>query len=190
MSPITLRFATADDVGLLLQLIRELAAYEKAPGAVVASEDDLRRHGFGPEPRFEALIAAVDGAARRDRRRARLASASFQCVGLEPGTRLLSAAWYRSSERVAAPRCDRRDIAPPRCPGCRRYRLSSLPVGSHYRSSSLLWYQLVIFSRVISSTTRFGARSLAPLGVGAVPLPTVQSLSIPPSPAQRRVKPA
>jgi GNAT superfamily N-acetyltransferase len=61
MSPITLRFATADDVGLLLQLIRELAAYEKAPGAVVASEDDLHRHGFGPEPRFEALIAFVDG---------------------------------------------------------------------------------------------------------------------------------
>jgi GNAT superfamily N-acetyltransferase len=61
MSAITLRFATADDVGLLLQLIRELAAYEKAPDAVVSREDDLRRHGFGPEPRFEALLAFVDG---------------------------------------------------------------------------------------------------------------------------------
>ena len=61
MSPITLRFATAEDVGLWLQLIRELAAYEKAPGAVVATEDDLRRHGFGPEQRFEALLAFVDG---------------------------------------------------------------------------------------------------------------------------------
>jgi GNAT superfamily N-acetyltransferase len=61
MSTITLRFATAEDVGLLLQLIRELAAYEKAPGAVVATEEDLRRHGFGPEPRFEALLALVDG---------------------------------------------------------------------------------------------------------------------------------
>jgi GNAT superfamily N-acetyltransferase len=61
MSAITLRFATADDVGLLLQLIRQLAAYEKAPDAVVAREDDLRRHGFGPEPRFEALLAFVDG---------------------------------------------------------------------------------------------------------------------------------
>jgi GNAT superfamily N-acetyltransferase len=60
MSAITLRFATADDVGLLLQLIRELAAYERAPDAVAASEDDLRRYGFGPEPRFEALIASVD----------------------------------------------------------------------------------------------------------------------------------
>jgi GNAT superfamily N-acetyltransferase len=61
MSAIILRFATAEDVGLLLQLIRELAAYEKAPDAVVATEDDLRRHGFGPERRFEALLALVDG---------------------------------------------------------------------------------------------------------------------------------
>ena len=60
MSLVTLRFATADDVGLLLELIRELAAYERAPGAVVATEDDLRRHGFGPERRFEALLAFVD----------------------------------------------------------------------------------------------------------------------------------
>ncbi len=61
MSTVTLRSATADDVGLLLQLIRELAAYERAPGAVVATEEDLRRHGFGPERRFEALLAFVDG---------------------------------------------------------------------------------------------------------------------------------
>ena len=61
MSAISLRFASADDVGLLLQLIRELAAYEKAPGAVVATEDDLRKYGFGPEPRFEAVLASMDG---------------------------------------------------------------------------------------------------------------------------------
>ena len=61
MSPITLRFAAPEDVGLLLQLIRELAAYEKAPDAVVATEEDLRRHGFGPAQRFEALLAFIDG---------------------------------------------------------------------------------------------------------------------------------
>jgi GNAT superfamily N-acetyltransferase len=61
VSPIVLRFATAEDVGLLLQLIRELAAYEKAPDAVVATETDLRRYGFGPERRFEALLASLDG---------------------------------------------------------------------------------------------------------------------------------
>jgi GNAT superfamily N-acetyltransferase len=59
--PITIRFATAADVGLLLRLIHELAAYERAPDAVVATEDDLRRHGFGPEPQFEAILAFLDG---------------------------------------------------------------------------------------------------------------------------------
>ena len=61
VTPITFRFATSGDVALLLQLIRELAAYEQAPDAVVATEDDLRRHGFGAERRFEALLAFVDG---------------------------------------------------------------------------------------------------------------------------------
>jgi GNAT superfamily N-acetyltransferase len=61
VTPITLRFATSGDVALLLQLIRELAAYERAPDAVVATEDDLRRHGFGAERRFEVLLAFVDG---------------------------------------------------------------------------------------------------------------------------------
>jgi GNAT superfamily N-acetyltransferase len=61
MSAIALRFATAEDAGLLLQLIRELAAYERAPDAVTATEDDLRRYGFGPDRRFEALLAFVDG---------------------------------------------------------------------------------------------------------------------------------
>jgi GNAT superfamily N-acetyltransferase len=60
MTKTRIRNATADDVGLLLQLIRELAAYERAPDAVVATADDLRRHGFGSERRFEALIAFVD----------------------------------------------------------------------------------------------------------------------------------
>ena len=58
---VTVRFATADDVPMLLRLIRELAAFEKAPDAVVATEDDLRRHGFGPNPKFEAILAFLDG---------------------------------------------------------------------------------------------------------------------------------
>jgi GNAT superfamily N-acetyltransferase len=58
---ITIRPATAEDAGLLLRLIRELAAYEKAPDAVVATEEDLRRHGFGPGRQFEAILAFLDG---------------------------------------------------------------------------------------------------------------------------------
>jgi GNAT superfamily N-acetyltransferase len=45
----------------LLRLIRDLAAYERTPDAVVATEEDLRRYGFGPERQFEALLAFLDG---------------------------------------------------------------------------------------------------------------------------------
>ena len=58
---IRIRFATADDCGLILDFIRELALYEKAPEAVVATEAQLRKHGFGARPAFEAIIAEVDG---------------------------------------------------------------------------------------------------------------------------------
>ena len=61
MNAITIRFAIIDDVGVLLQLIRGLAVYEKAPDAVVATEEDLRQHGFGPKRHFEALLAFLDG---------------------------------------------------------------------------------------------------------------------------------
>jgi GNAT superfamily N-acetyltransferase len=57
---VRVRFATAEDCALLLRLIRELAVYERAPDAVVASEADLRRHGFGPNPQFEAILAFLD----------------------------------------------------------------------------------------------------------------------------------
>ncbi|HEX3954622.1 MAG TPA: GNAT family N-acetyltransferase [Stellaceae bacterium] len=59
--PITIRSATAADVGLLLRLIHELAIYERAPGVVVATEADLLRHGFGADPQFEAILAFIDG---------------------------------------------------------------------------------------------------------------------------------
>jgi GNAT superfamily N-acetyltransferase len=55
---ITIRFATAADVGLLLRFIRELAVFERAPEWVVATEADLLHHGFGPEPaQFQAILA-------------------------------------------------------------------------------------------------------------------------------------
>jgi GNAT superfamily N-acetyltransferase len=58
---ITIRRATAEDCGLILDFIRELALYEKAPDAVVATEAQLREHGFGANPAFEAIIAELDG---------------------------------------------------------------------------------------------------------------------------------
>ena len=56
------RAATPADVPALLRLIRGLADYERAPERVVATEADLLRDGFGPAPRFHALLAEHEGA--------------------------------------------------------------------------------------------------------------------------------
>ena len=58
----TIRPATPSDVPAILNFIRELATYERAPDAVVATEADLLRDGWGPTPRFKAIIAEVDAA--------------------------------------------------------------------------------------------------------------------------------
>ena len=58
-----IRFAQPDDAATILRLIRELAAYEKLLDQVRASEADILRDGFGPTPRFECLLAEIDGKA-------------------------------------------------------------------------------------------------------------------------------
>lgn len=57
-----IRPAVADDVPQILAFIRALAVYEREPDAVLATEEDLRRHGFGEHPYFWCLIAEADGA--------------------------------------------------------------------------------------------------------------------------------
>jgi GNAT superfamily N-acetyltransferase len=57
-----LRAAVATDAELLLELIRELAGFERLSHAVVADAAALRRHLFGDRPAAEALVAEVDGA--------------------------------------------------------------------------------------------------------------------------------
>src|SRR6202034_4411255 len=59
---LTIRAATPNDVPTILALVRELAAYERAPEAVVASEADFLRNGFGERPFFRTLLAEKDGA--------------------------------------------------------------------------------------------------------------------------------
>ncbi len=56
-----LRPAKPADVPLILQLVRALAEYERAPETVVATEQDFLHHGFGPTPRFSVLLAEEDG---------------------------------------------------------------------------------------------------------------------------------
>ncbi|MBV8207369.1 MAG: GNAT family N-acetyltransferase [Acidobacteria bacterium] len=54
---IKIRPAGAADVPTILQFIRGLAEYERAPEQAVATADDLLRDGFGAAPRFRVLIA-------------------------------------------------------------------------------------------------------------------------------------
>src|SRR5215470_4707886 len=56
-----IRIVGPADVSTLLSLIRALATYEKKPYKVVATEADLQRDLFGPQPKFRALIAEWDG---------------------------------------------------------------------------------------------------------------------------------
>lgn len=55
-----IRPARPDDVPAIARLIHELAAYERAPDAVVASADDLHRALFAPSPAVFAHVAVHD----------------------------------------------------------------------------------------------------------------------------------
>jgi GNAT superfamily N-acetyltransferase len=54
---LNIRPATPSDVPEILALIRDLATYERQPHAVVATEADLLRDGFGPQKVFSCLMA-------------------------------------------------------------------------------------------------------------------------------------
>ena len=58
----TIRTATREDVPLILELIHELADYEKLAHEVVATEASLVATLFGPKPAAEIMIAELDGA--------------------------------------------------------------------------------------------------------------------------------
>ena len=58
---LTIRSAQRGDVQLIVQLIRELAEYEREPDTAVATKEDLLRDGFdSPTPLFQCLIAEWD----------------------------------------------------------------------------------------------------------------------------------
>ena len=59
MTALNLRPATPADVPQILAFIRDLAAYEREPDAVHATEADLLRDGFGATKRFDCLIAEL-----------------------------------------------------------------------------------------------------------------------------------
>ena len=58
---LAIRPATANDVSLLTALIHELAEFEHLSNEVSVTEEDIARDGFGPVPKFRAVIAEWDG---------------------------------------------------------------------------------------------------------------------------------
>jgi GNAT superfamily N-acetyltransferase len=54
---VLIRRATASDAANILQLIKELAAFEREPHAVVVTTADLIRDGFGDQPAFVCFVA-------------------------------------------------------------------------------------------------------------------------------------
>lgn len=57
MNKIDIDIAKPDDVPLILTFIKELAYYEKLAHAVVATEELLREHLFGKNPKAEVVVA-------------------------------------------------------------------------------------------------------------------------------------
>ncbi|GAC1628948.1 MAG: GNAT family N-acetyltransferase [Candidatus Acidiferrum sp.] len=60
LNHLSIRPATIADVPLLKTFLHELAEYERLPNAVLTTEDSLAKDGFGPSPKFRALIADWD----------------------------------------------------------------------------------------------------------------------------------
>lgn len=63
-TPISIRFACADDLPLIADLIRGLAEYEKLAHEVRFDEAVLGAKLFGARPYAEVIIGEVDGAAQ------------------------------------------------------------------------------------------------------------------------------
>jgi GNAT superfamily N-acetyltransferase len=58
---LSIRPATIKDAALLAAMILELAQYEKLDHEAAVTAESIARDGFGPHPKFRAIIAEVDG---------------------------------------------------------------------------------------------------------------------------------
>lgn len=57
---ITIREGRKEDLPRVLELIRELAEFEKAPEQVILTVEMMEKDGFGPDPVFEFYVAGND----------------------------------------------------------------------------------------------------------------------------------
>ena len=55
-----IREGKKEDMAAVLELIKELATFEKEPDAVVVTVEDLEHDGFGENPLFYTFIAIID----------------------------------------------------------------------------------------------------------------------------------
>jgi GNAT superfamily N-acetyltransferase len=58
---LSIRPATVKDASLLASMILELAQYEKLDHEAAVTAESIARDGFGPNPKFRAIIAELDG---------------------------------------------------------------------------------------------------------------------------------
>ena len=57
MSPVTIRPGRKQDLARVLELVRELAEYERAPDEVINTVELMEQDGFGPNPIFGFFVA-------------------------------------------------------------------------------------------------------------------------------------
>ena len=60
-SNVIIRQGIMEDVPRLLELIRELAVYEKAPNEVTVTLEETKNWGFGPDKIFDFFVAEENG---------------------------------------------------------------------------------------------------------------------------------
>lgn len=60
LDKLVIRKASQKDAPAMMNLIRELAVFEKAPDAVTVSEDTFIENGFGTHPVWFAYVAEID----------------------------------------------------------------------------------------------------------------------------------
>lgn len=58
---ITIRRAVREDCKRIIELVKELAVYERAPDEVTVTLEHFEESGFGEEPVWWAFVADVDG---------------------------------------------------------------------------------------------------------------------------------
>lgn len=61
MNNYLIREAQEDDMSRVLELIKELAFFEREPEAVEVKETELIRDGFGKQKLFHCFVAEIDG---------------------------------------------------------------------------------------------------------------------------------